>query len=67
MRALIYPAKSFGLRRGTDSGWEVYDRRTNAAVVCDGRLMTALTLDEADVVVDILNGDHAFSRAVTLH
>lgn len=29
--------------------------------------MTGLTLDEADMIMDILNGDNAFCRAVTLH
>jgi hypothetical protein len=67
MRVLDLPLKPFGVRRGKDGAWEVFDRRSKAPVVCDCRLMTGLSLEEADMVMDILNGDHPFCHIITVH
>ncbi len=67
MRELNLPKKPFGLRRDTQGDWEVFDRNTGRSVVCDGRLMSGLSLDEADMVMDVLNGDHPVVHIATLH
>lgn len=67
MRDLILPRKPFGLRKDKRGGWEVFERMTGKSVVCDGKKMAGLSLDEADLVMDILNGDDPLHHVVTVH
>lgn len=67
MTAFFDALKPYKMRKAGNGTWEVYDTQTGAPVFLDGRLTTGLTIDDADTLTDILNGERLGYRAVTVH
>lgn len=60
-------ARPYKMRKIAHGKWEVYDAKTGLPVSVQGRLATGLSIDDADNLTDILNGERAGYRAVTVH
>jgi hypothetical protein len=49
------------------NGWTVWDTATNAPAICEGCWQTALPLEDADDLTDLLNRLDAEAQSSTMH
>ncbi|GAA4170873.1 hypothetical protein [Shinella granuli] len=59
--------RQYKMRKAAHGKWEVYDTQTGLPVFVQGQLATGLSIDDADNLTDILNGERPGYQAVTVH
>ncbi|WP_411033863.1 hypothetical protein [Shinella sp. BYT-45] len=57
----------YSMREDGTGMWAVYDIFTGLTAELNGEVLDGLTLDEADITVDLLNEDYIARRKGTTH